>query len=284
MRLCCIRDCCDGARDPKLETMEPHGFTKVRRGRHSGSKALCIPDSEPTVITNAFSELAQEELEDEVASSTIDSEKEPEEPRGKPVTLPVRVNRWKNASPCARTQSPTQCGSPDLPSGSTAEGVRVCVEDDWLTASQPHKAWPTRWTGETAFELTDGTWQTVQHTRARRAFMTPERVTALQLPQGLGWTGRRRTVIHPLSVASASGTQPTASTHCDARNSSPDGPMDLAEEQRHNRPKKESTPSAMDRSGDPSFRSWEDSFKTRKESFHRWEEEEEWVSGGCIPR
>ena len=70
-----------------------------------------------------------------------------------------------------------------------------------MSKASAHQAWPMRWTGETQFEATDGSWKSVQHSDQRRALMTPKRVRSLQLPSGVEWTGKRRTVIHPVNCA-----------------------------------------------------------------------------------
>ena len=67
-----------------------------------------------------------------------------------------------------------------------------------MNRASSHQVWPTLWLGETQFEATDGSWKSVRHTAQRRALMTPKRVAGLKLPSGVEWTGKRRTVIHPI--------------------------------------------------------------------------------------
>ena len=67
-----------------------------------------------------------------------------------------------------------------------------------MNQASSHQVWPTLWMGETHFEATDGSWKSVRHTAKRRALMTPKRVAGLKLPSGVEWTGKRRTVIHPI--------------------------------------------------------------------------------------
>ena len=81
----------------------------------------------------------------------------------------------------------------------------ICLEDNWKVQASSHQVWPTRWTGETQFEATDGSWQRVRHIDQRRALMTPKRVRSLELPSGVEWTGKRRTVIHPVDCEEPKG-------------------------------------------------------------------------------
>ena len=85
----------------------------------------------------------------------------------------------------------------DGSSTASGDGVGICLEDNWMNSASSHQIWPTLWLGETHFEATDGSWQSVRHTAKRRALMTPKRVAGLKLPSGVEWTGKRRTVIHP---------------------------------------------------------------------------------------
>ena len=75
-----------------------------------------------------------------------------------------------------------------------------------MNKASSHQVWPTRWTGETQFEATDGSWTSVRHSDQRRALMTPKRVRSLKLPSGVEWTGKRRTVIHPVGCADPTGS------------------------------------------------------------------------------
>ena len=98
------------------------------------------------------------------------------------------------------------------------------MEDSWLSSTAPHRVWPTPWTGTSSFEATDGSWQSVRHEQKRHALMTPTRVSRLKLPPGVQWTGRRRTVIHPIAVAQASGAKPSATSPQDTRDPSGNQP------------------------------------------------------------
>ena len=89
----------------------------------------------------------------------------------------------------------------DVSSTATGDDVGICLEDNWMNVASSHQIWPTLWLGETHFEATDGSWKSVRHTAKRRALMTPKRVAGLKLPSGVEWTGKRRTVIHPVNRA-----------------------------------------------------------------------------------
>ena len=107
-----------------------------------------------------------------------------------------------------QTQTPSE-----LTSAATGEVISTCVSDDWLRGPQPHQLWSGPWTGKTLFQATDGTWRTVSHKNARRAFITPNQVAKLKLPLGVKWTGSRCTVIHPVTKAPAFGAKPSATSH-----------------------------------------------------------------------
>ena len=98
--------------------------------------------------------------------------------------------------------------TPDNADSSTATGdsVSICLDDNWTNQASSHQIWPTLWTGETQFEATDGSWKSVRHTAKRRALMTPKRVAGLKLPSGVEWTGKRRTVIHPVGCTEPRGS------------------------------------------------------------------------------
>ena len=98
--------------------------------------------------------------------------------------------------------------APDSAGASTATGdvASICLEDNWMLQASSHQVWPTRWTGETQFEATDGSWKSVRHSDQRRALMTPKRVRSLKLPSGVEWTGKRRTVINPVDCAEPKGS------------------------------------------------------------------------------
>ena len=73
------------------------------------------------------------------------------------------------------------------------------IEDDWHTSAQPRRALPYEWVGRTEFEVSDGSWRSVEHSEWRRAMVVPTRLLecpSLALPVGLEWTGWRLTHVH----------------------------------------------------------------------------------------
>ena len=108
------------------------------------------------------------------------------------------------------------------PSTATGDRVSICLEDDWMKAASSHQIWPTLWMGETHFEATDGSWKSVRHTAKRRALMTPKRVAGLKLPSGVEWTGKRRTVIHPIGCTDPGGPSDQATPSLNACTDSDD--------------------------------------------------------------
>jgi len=86
-------------------------------------------------------------------------------------------------------------GSGSGPGGHDIVHVSFLAEDNWRTQKNPHRALPYRWGGRTSFEVSDGTWRTVEHDTLRRALMTP---THLTLPSGLRWTGWRLTHVRTI--------------------------------------------------------------------------------------
>ena len=94
-----------------------------------------------------------------------------------------------------------------------------------MDPASSHQIWPALWVGETHFEATDGSWKSVRHTTKRRALMTPKRVSGLKLPSGVEWTGKRRTVIHPVNCTHTSDHSDRVTPPLNARNASEDQPM-----------------------------------------------------------
>ena len=115
-------------------------------------------------------------------------------------------------------------------STATGDRVNICLEDDWMKPASSHQIWPTLWMGETHFEATDGSWKSVRHTAKRRALMTPKRVAGLKLPSGVEWTGKRRTVIHPIGCTDPGSRSDQAAPELNTRNKSEDQPTTFKDE------------------------------------------------------
>ena len=69
------------------------------------------------------------------------------------------------------------------------------LADDWAKDPDATRVLEKPWTGVSRFEASDGSWREVVHTTPRRALMKPMGVTALELPKGVAWTGKRQTCI-----------------------------------------------------------------------------------------
>ena len=89
---------------------------------------------------------------------------------------------------------------------STSNNVLLTIEDDWRRSKTPHLALPFRWCGRTEFEVSDGTWRSIEHRGWRRALMTPTGVVGLKLPAGLEWTGWRLTHLEDARLESGAGS------------------------------------------------------------------------------
>ena len=66
---------------------------------------------------------------------------------------------------------------------------RTVLEDDWLTADNlGRRNLGYRWTGMSAFQKVDGSWQTVRHKKPRWALATPALMADKEALTGKRWT------------------------------------------------------------------------------------------------
>ena len=126
----------------------------------------------------------------------------PPEPGPRPDTMEKKAKANQplaSGDAAAASVKGSGSGFGSVPPSKSRDSLPPSVEDDWRQSSSPSRALPYEWVGRTEFEVSDGSWRSVEHSEWRRTLVVPARLTgsrSLVLPAGLEWTGWRLTHFH----------------------------------------------------------------------------------------